>query len=150
MFACTVPAYARSADTGVAFVRWLGTWSLNIAKSDFGAAVLQRGGRIIFAAANIRHWRLIIDGYEPDGKQSHAEVTFMPDGKNYSIEGWYPNTTISITNLGRKLMWTIRLRGNPVDKTLIEMTPDRRSFTVTSQYVEQVEPINCLRIYERQ
>ena len=80
----------------------------------------------------------------------NAEVTFMAGGKNYPIEDWYPNTTISISNLGRKLMWTIRLRGNPVDKTLIEMTPDRRSFTFTSQYVEQVEPINCVRIYERQ
>jgi hypothetical protein len=143
------PAFAHSNDAAAAFAPWLGVWSLVIAKSDFGTAVPQRSGTIIFKVASNDLFRLLIDGAEPDGKQSHAEATFTPDGTEYRIEGWYPDTTISLKNLGRKIKWTIRLRGKIVDQSLITMTPDRRSFTFKSQYVEGPKPIYSVKVYER-
>ena len=45
------PAFAHSNDAAAAFAPWLGVWSLNIAKSDFGTAVPQRSGTITFKIA---------------------------------------------------------------------------------------------------
>jgi hypothetical protein len=143
------PAIAHSNQAAAAFAPWLGVWSLNIAKSDFGKAVPQRSGTIIFKAAGSDHIRLLIDGAEPDGKQSHAEVTFTPDGAECPIEDWYPGTTISLKNLGRRIKWTIKLSGEIVDQTLITMASDRRSFSFRSQYVEHVKPIYSVRVYQR-
>jgi hypothetical protein len=148
--ACLVPAYAHPDAAARAIAPWLGTWSLNVSKSDFGTAVPQRSGTITFERADNEHFSLRIDGAEPDGKQSHADATFTPDGGTYPIEGWYPHTTIALTNLGRRIKWVIRLRGKIVDRALIDMASDRRSFTFRSQYVERAEPIYSVRVYERQ
>jgi hypothetical protein len=145
-----VQVYAYPDDAAHAFAPWLGAWLLSAAKSDFGTAVPQRGSRITFRAADNDQFRLLIDGTEPDGRQSHAQATFTPDGRTYPIEGWYPDTTISLTNRGREVQWIIRLRGKIVDRAIMEMAPGRRSFTFKSQYVEHAKPINSVRVYERQ
>jgi hypothetical protein len=142
-------ADAHSHNARGEFTPWLGIWSLNIAQSNFGTAVPQRDGTIIFSAASNGQFRMVIDGVEPDGKQSHAEVTFTADGTTYPIEGWYPDTTISLAAVGRKINWIIKLRGTMVDKTLMEMAPDRRSFTFKSQNVEGAQAIDSVRRYER-
>jgi hypothetical protein len=145
-----VQVSAYPDDAAHAFAHWLGTWSLNVAKPGSGTPVPQRGSRITFKAADNDQFRLLIDGTEPDGRLSHEEATFTPDGRTYPIEGWYPDTTLSLTNRGRWIEWIIRLRGKIVDRAMIEMAPERQSFTFRSHYVEQAKPIDSVRVYERE
>jgi len=145
----SAPVVAHSNGAAAAFASWVGVWSLVIAKSDFGTAVPQRSGTITFRVAGNDQFRLLIDGAEPDGRQSHAEATFRPDGTGYPIEGWYPDTTISVKNIGRQIKWTIRLRGKIVDQSLITMNRERSNFTFKSEYVEGPKPIYSVKVYER-
>jgi hypothetical protein len=90
---------------------WLGTWKLDIAKSQFSPGPPPRSQVVRNVSTNGDGFTSTTDMVRTDGKAFHTEYFARPDGKEYPFTG-VADETISLTLVdGRDATWVVRKGG---------------------------------------
>ncbi len=90
---------------------YVGTWKLNLAKSNYGGQTPPRSAVHKHEAVE-NGLRQVIDGVDADGKPFHFEYTAKFDGKEYPVTGGASGDTIAIERIdAHTLQWTWRSAG---------------------------------------
>jgi hypothetical protein len=134
------------AESPPAFV---GTWKLNLAKSDYAGQtpprlVVQKNEAVGDAV------RQITDGIGADGKPFHTEYTAKFDGKEYPVTGGPPGETIALERVdARTSEWIWRNGAHVVSAGQTVYSPDGRERTLRFT-IRGGKEARITAVYERQ
>lgn len=139
-------AVGALAESPPAFV---GTWKLNLAKSDYGGqtpprVVVQKHEAVGDAL------RQITDGIGADGKPFHTEYTAKFDGKEYPVTGGPSGETIALKRIdARTFEWTWRNGARVVSAGQAVYSPDGRERTLRFT-IRDGKEVRITAVYDRQ
>ena len=130
---------------------WLGTWSLNVAKSTYnpGPSPYKRG------TFSVEPWqdgvRLVSDLVGVRGGVTHYEWTGKFDGKDYALQGIEEDLTYAYAPIDdRSVEIVIKVGGRIVAKSRATVSPDGKTMTtVSSGFSPRGDPISTTTVYEK-
>lgn len=110
---------------------YVGTWKINLAKSDYGAATPPRTYTASFKAVE-NGFSCITDQVTSDGKAVHYEYTVKFDGRDYPVMGYPRYDAISVKKLDdRSWDWSMKKDGVVVSAGTTSYSPDGKVRTLT-------------------
>jgi len=129
----------------------VGTWKLNLAKSNVQAAATFNSGlaKIEPTQGGIK---TTADLVSPDGMRIHTEFTAKYDGIDYPITGDPYSDTISIRRIDPNHVDTFWKKGGNVVATARNViSPDGRTWTETIATRDaQGRPVTIVAVYDKQ
>jgi len=129
---------------------WIGTWTLNLEKSTYGASPAPRSGTSRLMSVAGGRIRMIQDQVREQG-ESHVDFTAAFDGRDYPVEA-LPGVTYALTRVN-EFVYVIVAKGNGVvtSTTLTVVSPDRMTRTSTTTSVNpQGTTVANIAVYDRQ
>ena len=140
------PATAFAAD------EWLGTWTLNVAKSTFTPPDMAPKSQTISYEGVEGGLKTVIEEVDAQGKQVRTEYSAKYDNKDYPVTGRPSADTVSVQRLDDEYFQTTwKLKGEVMilDSTLV--SKDRKTITATLSGKDlQNRKVHHVVIYERQ
>ena len=126
--AFTLPATA--ADTNP----WVGTWTLDSAKSSFSPGPAPKSDVIVTTDAGGGKFHSGVTVVGADGKTQHTESTYAYDGKDYAVTGGPDGETVALQQDSKThtLTLTVKIKGKATGTTTSVMGSDGKSFTGTT------------------
>ena len=129
---------------------WLGTWTLNVGRSDYGStpAPYKRAiYRIEPAGDGIR---VVYDMVHPRGGTTHLEWTGGVDGRDYPLQGVDQAITYAYTALGDGAHEiVVKVDGRVAARSRVSLSPDRRTMTTRTTTAGR-QPAVTTTVYEKQ
>jgi hypothetical protein len=108
----------------------MGTWKLNVAKSQITPGTLKY--TTVIVESMLEKVKVVGDGIDADGKSVHSVWTGNFDGKDYAVTGDPIAETRSYTKVDdRTLNSTVKKGGKTIDTVRIVVSADGKSRTVT-------------------
>jgi hypothetical protein len=122
---------ATAGVTGAAD-HWLGTWTLNLAKSRYNPPDLAPKSQTITREAVDGGMKLVTDGVDAQGKATHTEYSARFDGKDYPWTGQANADTISLLRIDDEYYEAIwKLKGEVTITSNTVVSKDGRTLTTT-------------------
>jgi len=121
-------ANAQSADP------WIGTWALNIDKSQYEPASLAPKSQTTKQTAAGDAVTAITDGVDAKGKKLHTEITYRFDGKEYEYKGAPdPKSTRTYTRIGSNVYQFVnKVDGKITTTSRVTVSPDGKTRTIVT------------------
>lgn len=120
---------AAAGDAAVP-AAWLGTWALNVDRSDYGSAPApyKRATYRIELAGD--GFRVVYDMVHPRGGTTHLEWTGRVDGRDYALQGVDQPITYaySIRDDGAHEI-VVKIDGRVAARSRVSVSPDGRTMT---------------------
>jgi hypothetical protein len=132
---------------------WLGSWSLNVARSTYdpGPPPYKR------ATYTIEPWggdgmKVVYDMVHPRGGVTHLEWQGRIDGSDYALQGIDAFVTYAYGHVSPGVYDTIvKVGGRVAASSTITLSPDGKTMTTTTRGVDSVgRPVTTITVYERQ
>ena len=112
---------------------WIGTWKLNLAKSEYNPGPPPRSQTSTVEAFG-QGIRITNDGVNAQGNPAKNEVLLFNDGKSHPLTGGEAGLADAYSDkeVNDSTWWDIRTKAGKVVLTLInEMAPDGKTWTLT-------------------
>lgn len=142
-----------SAGTGAQSTvdSWMGTWTLNLQESTYGASPAPKSGVSRLLPADGGRTRVVQDQVTIQGVERHIEVTAAFDGKDYEVPG-LPNVTYAFTRVSDSIYVLVaKEKGVVTSTTLTVVSPDGNTRTSTTTAVNpQGKTVANIAVYDRQ
>jgi hypothetical protein len=126
--------------------QFTGTWTLNVAKSKYspGMPPKSQTTKLETLKDGIRE---IVDRVNADGKKTHWDFTAKFDGKDYEERG--PNVAPDSMSSGKRvnphtLDVTDKVKGQVMDHTKFEVSPDGKTLTLTIHETGQPKALSIV------
>jgi len=132
---------------------WLGSWSLNIARSTYdpGPPPYKR------ATYTIEPWgsdgmKVTYDMVHPRGGVTHLEWQGRIDGKDYPLQGIDAFVTYAYNQVSPSVYETIvKMGGRVAAKSTVSVSPDGKTMTTTTNGVDSSgRAVTTITVYEKQ
>jgi hypothetical protein len=140
-------ALAQSLTSG------LGTWKLNVAKSNYSAGTAPRSATftVVAAGAGIK---ATVDSVTAGGTVLHWGFTANYDGKDYVITGdnSYGDDGVALTRINGSTVKVIYKKGGTVTTTQTNVvSSDGKTTTITGTGTNaQGQAVTTVRVYDKQ
>jgi|SRR5687767_13307301 len=130
---------------------WIGTWTLNVQKSTYGASPAPKSGVSRLFPADGGRTRVTQDQVTADGKARHIEVVAPFDGKDYDVPV-LPGVTYAFTRVNSSIYVIVaKEKGVLTSTTLTVVSPDGNTRTSTTTGVDaQGKTVANIAVYDRQ
>jgi hypothetical protein len=96
---------------------WIGTWTLDIARSTWSPGPAPRSSTHTFEPAG-DGFKHIIDNVNDQGQKTHSEVTAKFDGKGYPVTGGATNLTRSYRRIDERTFEVVNKTAGTVTTTI--------------------------------
>ena len=112
---------------------WVGTWTLDVAKSTFSPGPAPKSDVIVTTGAGGGKFHSDVTVVGADGKTLHTEATYAYDGKDYPVTGGPEGETVALQEDSKThtLTLTIKVKGKVTTTATSVMGSDGKSFTST-------------------
>ncbi len=134
----------------------IGTWKLNLAKSQYSGIPRPKGAIIKYEAVGGDALRNIRDETNADGKTNHSEYTSKFDGKDYPVSGELgggnpPRGTITAKRIDAYTTENInKLDGKVTSTSRRIVSKDGKTLTIIVKGTDgQGHPISTRAVYDR-
>jgi hypothetical protein len=132
---------------------WVGTWKLNVAKSNFmGAQPIKSQTRTEVAQGD--GFTVTYEGIAADGSPISYGYTTNLDGKDSPYSGREPNgaDTVAVTRVDANTRTAIQKKaGKTLYTTRGVVSKDGKVLTITSKGINaQGQPISVMRVWDKQ
>jgi hypothetical protein len=130
---------------------WIGTWTLNLSKSTYGASPAPKSGVSRLVPAGGKRTRVSQDQVTAQGVERHIEVVAAFDGKDYAVPD-LPGVTYAFTRVSDSIYVLIaREKGVVTSTTLTVVSPDGNTRTSTTTAVNaEGKTVANIAVYDRQ
>jgi len=130
---------------------WIGTWTLNVQKSTYGASPAPKSGVSRLVPADGGRTRVTQDQVTADGTKRHIEAVALFDGKDYDVPA-LPGVTYAFTRVNDSIYVLIaKEKGVVTSTTLTVVSPDGNTRTSTTTAVDaQGKTVANIAVYDRQ
>jgi hypothetical protein len=130
---------------------FVGTWKLNLARSNFGATLPPRSDTTRLSAVE-NGYSAVTDQVDPEGKAIHYEYTVRFDGKDYPVTGSQKFEAISVSRIDdRTIDWTMKKGEKVVRQGRSAYSPDGKLRTLTYFGVDSTgKKFEVTAVFERQ
>lgn len=147
-FAISIPVTAQAPDP------WLGTWTLNVAKSKFDPANLApKSQTVVQVAVAGGGLKTTADGVGSDGKKTHSVVTWMFDGKPVEVVG---ATDAKTTRVYKRIdartyefVTSVAGKVTTTSRSVVSADGKTRTSTATGKNAQGVT-VHNVSVYEKQ
>jgi hypothetical protein len=133
---------------------FLGTWRLDVAKSNYAKGAAPRSSVIRTIALPGGELKTNVDTVLPGGTKGHAEFTYAYDGKDYPILSTARGAvdTIAYKRIDRRTVQITRKRGGRVlgITTLTVSASGRTATSVSSGRTKTGKPVKSIVVYDRE
>ena len=127
----------------------LGTWKLNVAKSNYSPGPAPKSATVTFSAAG-QGVKGVIDGVGPDGSKVHWEYTANFDGKPYPVTGNGDGDMVVAKRVNASIETSYTLKGKPTTVNTRVVSADGKTLTVTSKGTNgQGQTVNYVQVFEK-
>jgi hypothetical protein len=139
-------AVVIAADTN------LGTWKLNLAKSNYSPGPAPKSQTLKIEAWGDDGVKYTADGFGADGKPTHTEFQAKYDGKDYPFKGNPDADVLSYKRIdANTLEATTTLKGKNATAVKVVVSADGKTRTVTQTGTNaQGQALNVSSVYEKQ
>jgi hypothetical protein len=129
----------------------LGTWRLNVARSDFVSGAPAYSRVVCRIEPHDDGLKVVYDMIGTRGGVTHWEWTGRLDGKDYALQGVEEVVTNAYSRIDENTFAIVtKLDGRPTSTTRIVVSPDRKVMTVTSPATNsQGQRVVNTAIYEK-
>ena len=112
---------------------WVGTWTLDVAKSTFSPGPAPKSDVIVTTDAGGGKFHSDVTVVTADGKTLHTEATYALDGKDSAVTGGPEGQTVAVQEDAKThtLTLTIKVKGKVTTTATSVMASDGKSFTST-------------------
>ena len=141
-----VPVSGQAADP------WIGTWTLNVAKSKYSPGPAPKSGALTIAASAGGGIHQTVDTVPATGAPIKWEITANFDGKDYPVKGNNPNSEMqSYKKIDARTYEVAAKRGGkPTLTTRVTISADGKTRTSTQTGTDaQGQKVNNVIVYER-
>jgi hypothetical protein len=130
---------------------WIGTWTLNLQKSTYGASPAPTSGVSRLMPADGGRTRVSQDQVTAQGVKRLIEVTAAFDGKDYEVPG-LPGVTYAFTRVNDSIYVLVaKEKGVVTSTTLTVVSPDGTTRTSTTTAINaQGKTVANIAVYDRQ
>ena len=130
---------------------WIGTWTLNLPKSTYGANPAPKSGVSRLVPAGAGRTRVSQDQVTVQGVERHNEVVAAFDGKDYAVPD-LPGVTYAFTRVSDSIYVLIaKEKGVVTSTTLTVVSPDGNTRTSTTTAVNaEGKTVANIAVYDRQ
>jgi hypothetical protein len=139
---------------------WMGTWKLNVAKSNYEPAALTPKSNILKSEPWEGGQKTVTDGIDSQGRPTHTEISAKYDGKDYPLTGTRQvtgaqvsaNTTRVYKRIDdRTYEFVAKVDGKPTTTTRTTISRDGKTRTSTTTGKDaQGRSIKYTQVYEKQ
>jgi hypothetical protein len=112
---------------------WVGTWTLDVAKSTFSPGPAPKSNVIVTTDAGGGKFHSDVTVVTADGKTLHTEATYAYDGTDYPVTGGTEGQTVALQKdpSTQTLTVTVKVNGNVTATITSVMASDGKSYTST-------------------
>jgi hypothetical protein len=130
---------------------WIGTWSINLAKSTFSPGPPPRSQTLTFESEAQGH-RVTVETINAQGNPAKAVLIRHDDGKSYPVTGNAAFDAEAFRTVNDSTAWVIRTKAGKIVMTIVaEMSADGKSFTDTITGVNaDGQPFYIVAVREKQ
>jgi hypothetical protein len=130
---------------------WIGTWTLNLQKSTYGASPAPKSGMSRLLPADGGRTRVSQDQITADGKERRIEVVIAFDGRDYDVPA-LPGVTYAFTRVNDSLYVIVaKENGVVTSTTMTVVSPDGNTRTSTTTAVDPSgKTVANIAVYDRQ
>ncbi|MET0212575.1 MAG: hypothetical protein ABW292_06215 [Vicinamibacterales bacterium] len=130
----------------------VGTWQLNLAKSNYSPGPAPKSQTLKIEAWGDDGVTYAADGVGADGKPTHTEFQAKYDGKDYPFKGNPDADKLSYKRIdANTLEVTTTLKGKNTTAVKVVVSADGKTRTVTQMGTNaQGQALNVSSVYERQ
>ncbi len=143
-----VAAAQDESSKAAAQGRALGTWKLDVQKSDFGKMPPPRSLRLRITEDTPTALKWEASGTGPDGKPMHESFSGAADGKPYPITG-AEGTTVAYTRGANDVQATMTMKGGGTLNETITLSDDNKTMTVKGEGNGPNGPMTLTEVWER-
>ena len=139
---------AAAADTNP----WVGTWTLDVAKSSFSPGPAPKSDVIVTTDAAGGKVHSDVTVVAADGKTQHTEATYAYDGNDYPVTGGPQGQTVALQQDSKThtLTVTVKVNGKVTGTTTSVMASDGKSFTgTTTGTTPDGKPVNNVAVFNK-
>jgi hypothetical protein len=135
-----------------------GSWTLNVAKSQYPGPAPRRGTRVIEDLGN-GFVQITTDGIGAMGNRTGNRFIFKRDGKEYAIAALSPTPVTALTMIAFTVKstnpfiveYTTTVDGKVTATGVEQLSPDGKVYTQTVKGTNaQGQPTTTISVYERQ
>ena len=129
----------------------LGTWKLNLRKSNYGALAPPRSITRTFLAPREGEIQFVVDEVTAGGTSVHIEWTGKYDGKDYPASGAKTYDTAAVKPSAGILEWAFRKSGRLAINATSVVSQDGKTLTITwTGKNPQGEALTVVHVYDKE
>ena len=139
---------AAAADTSP----WVGTWTLDVAKSSFSPGPAPKSDVIVTTDAGGGKFHSDVTVVTADGKTIHTQSTYALDGKDSAVTGGPEGETVALQEDAKThtLTLTVKIKGKVTTTATSVMAADGKSFTSTGKgMTPDGKPTNNVSVFNK-
>jgi hypothetical protein len=148
--ALTASGAGAAAQEAAVPAEWLGTWTLNVGRSDYGSAPApykRATYRIELAGEG---FRVVYDMVHPRGGTTHLEWTGRMDGVDYPLQGVDQVITYAYSAVGDGSEIVVKIDGRVAARSRVTVSADGRTMTTrTTSTGAGGRPVVTTTVYEK-
>ncbi len=126
--AAVLSAQTEKSEEGAA----LGTWKLDLKKSDFGKMPVPKSAVVTVTDDRPTSLKWHATVIEADGKKTTESFTGAPDGKQYPVKGTEQGETMAYSREGDAIKATGKAKDGSTLEQTINMSDDKNTMTLKS------------------
>jgi hypothetical protein len=136
---------------GTAFAQAVGTWTLNLAKSEYQQGQAPKSITLVYEAAG-EGIKVTVDQAPADGPAIHYTVTANYDGKDVPVVGNPNADMITRTRVDATTTKLVNKKdGNILSTATLVVSPDGKTLTITSTGKDaKGQTIDSVAVYDKQ
>ena len=133
---------------------FIGTWVLNVAKSEAPLGAVPGSGMVTVTSAGAGRYKSVSQT-TIGGATMYGEITFGLDGQDYKaiVNPAPPSATSLVQSFERvgtnAYRTTIKMNGQPIATTLSEVSPDGKTLTQTTTGVGARASAAAVTVYDK-
>ncbi len=127
---------------------FVGTWTLNVAKSKFNPGPAPQSSTRTWDASGM----VMVNGINTAGKATSYGYTIKDDGKEYSTMGAIPNTADKISAKkvdANTYQATFTKAGKQVETTSFKLSNGGKTLTIHAKGMSPAGPFDNLQVWEK-
>jgi hypothetical protein len=132
----TADGPAVAAGNAAVPAAWLGTWVLNVGRSDYGSAPAPYRRATFRIEPTGDGIRVVYDMVHPRGGTTHLEWTGLVDGRDYALQGVDQAITYAYVARGDATHEiVVKIDGRVAARSQVWVSPDGRTMTTRTTTV---------------